>query len=119
MFFFNSMPTDADATPEASDQSASTASSATGPVISPIATATPSADAPRELAICGGGLDLGAASDLVRQEVSRRRDADGEPFAAKAVVSDRDGRSAAIAGAAVAGRHLGEHRGMRTQALRP
>ena len=63
----------------------------------------------------GGGLDLSAASDLVRQEIPRRRDADGEPLAAKAVVRGGDGRSAAIAGAAPVGRHLGKHRGVRAQ----
>ena len=51
MLFFNSMPAEADATPEASDQSDSTASSATGVAISPIATPTPIAEAPREYAI--------------------------------------------------------------------
>ncbi len=48
MLFFSSIPADAEATPENSDQSFNTASSATRSSISPIATATPSAEAPRE-----------------------------------------------------------------------
>jgi hypothetical protein len=42
------IPAEAEATPEASDQSDRTLSSLTGAAISPMATPTPSAEAPRE-----------------------------------------------------------------------
>ena len=42
------MPAEAEATEENRPQSFSTAASGTGPAISPSATATPSAEAPRE-----------------------------------------------------------------------
>jgi Amidohydrolase ring-opening protein (Amido_AtzD_TrzD) len=48
MLFFSSIPAEAEATPEASDQSDRTVSSDTGAAISPMATPTLSAEAPRE-----------------------------------------------------------------------